>query len=157
MPKGNSEVYPTFLTCVWLFLLKYDLFCPKWSYQGQNYQNVPKNLNEKLWPYHLSCSFNSFLDDPANKVWIFGKFIFDLEAFCGFKFTGITVRHVISLKKNDGVISKYCCLISWSPICFPAILVSASAKIVGPSATVTYNSMRVSIPGKLLYKGKRFR
>ena len=27
--------------CV-IFLLSYDLFCPNWSYQGQNYQNLPQ-------------------------------------------------------------------------------------------------------------------
>ena len=27
--------------CV-IFLLNYDLICPNWSYQGQNYQNVPQ-------------------------------------------------------------------------------------------------------------------
>ena len=25
-----------------MFLLSYDLFCSNWSYQGQNYQNVPQ-------------------------------------------------------------------------------------------------------------------
>ena len=41
MPKGNSEVCPTFLICV-IYLLNYDLICLNWSYQGQNYQNVPQ-------------------------------------------------------------------------------------------------------------------
>ena len=157
MPKGNSEVCPTFLTCVWFFLLNYDLFCPNWSYQGQNYQNVPAYLNGKLWPYHLSCFIYSFLYDPANKAWLFENFVFDLEAFYSFKFTGILVRQIISLKKNGGAISKTCCLILWSPICTPLILVSAWVKMAGTSATVTYNGMRVCTSGELLYKGKRFR
>ena len=126
--------------CV-VFLLNYDLFCPNWSYQY---------LNGKLWPYHLSCFVNSFLYDPANKAWLFEKFIFELEAFYSFKITCILVRQVISLKKNGGVISKIYCLILWSPICTPLILVSASVKMAGTSATVTYNSMRVDTPGELL-------
>ena len=149
MPKGNSEVCPTFLICV-IFLLNYDLFCPNWSYQGQNYQNVPIYLNEKLRPYHLSCFINSFLYDPANKAWLFEKFIFELEASYSFKITCILVRQVISLKKIGGVISKIYCLILWSPICTPLILVSASVKMVSTSATVTYNSMRAYTPDKLL-------
>ena len=42
--------------------------------------------------------------------------------------TCILVRQVISLKRNGGVISKIYCLILWSPICTPLILVSTSAK-----------------------------
>ena len=64
--------------------------------------------------------------------------------------TCILVREVISLKTNGGVISKIYCLILWSPICTPLILVSASVKMTGTSATVTYNSMRVDTPGELL-------
>ena len=63
----------------------------------------------------------------------------------------------MSLKKNGGVISKIYCLILWSAICTHLILVSASVKMAGTSATVTYNSMRVCTSGELLYKGKRFR
>ena len=110
----------------------------------------PKYLNGKLWPYHSSCFINSFLYDPANKAWLFEKFIFELEAFYSFKITCILVRQVISLKKNGGVISKIYCLILWSPICTPLILVSASVKMESTLATVTYNSMWVYTPGKLL-------
>ena len=110
----------------------------------------PKYLNGKLWPYHSSCFINSFLYDPANKAWLFEKFIFELEASYSFKITCILVRQVISLKKIGGVISKIYCLILWSPICTPLILVSASVKMTGTSATVTYNSMRVDTPGELL-------
>ena len=117
----------------------------------------PKYLNGKLWPYHLSCFINSFLYDPVNKTWLFEKFIFDLEAFYSFKITCILIRQVISLKKNGGVISKFYCLILWSPICTPLILVSASVKMAGTSVTVIYHSMRVSTPGERLYKGKRFK
>ena len=110
----------------------------------------PKYFNGKLWPYHLSCFINSFLYDPANKAWLFEKFIFELEASYSFKITCILVRQVISLKKIGGVISKIYCLILWSPICTSLILVLASLKMAGTSATVAYNSMRVDTPGELL-------
>ena len=110
----------------------------------------PKYLNGKLWPYHLSCFINSFLYYPANKAWLFKKFIFELEAFYSFKVTCILVRQVISLQKNGDVISKIYYLILWSPICTPLTLVSASVKMAGTSARVTYNSMRVYTPGELL-------
>ena len=102
----------------------------------------PKYLNRKLRPYHLSCFIKSFLHDPTNKAWPFEKFIFELEVFYSFKITCILVRQVISLKKNGGVISKIYCLILWFPICTSLILVSASVKMTGTSATVPYNSMR---------------
>ena len=101
--------------------------------------------------------YQLFLCDPANKTWLFEKLIFELEAFYSFKITCILVIQVISLKKNGGVIGKTYCLILWSPICIPLILVSASVKIAGTSATVTYSSMRVCTSGELLYKGKRLR
>ena len=111
----------------------------------------PKYLNGKLWPYHLSCFINSFLYDQACKAWLFEKLVFELEASYSFKITCILVRQVISLKKIGGVISKIYCLILWSPICTPLVLVSASVKMAGTSATVTYNSiLRVDIPGELL-------
>ena len=117
----------------------------------------PKYLNGKLWPYHLSCFINSFLYDPANKAWLFEKFFFELEAFDSFKITCILVRQVISLKKNGGVISKIYCLIFGVLLCTPLILVLASVKMAGTSATVTYNSMRVCTPGELLYDDERFK
>ena len=101
--------------------------------------------------------YQLFLYDPANKTWLFEKLIFELEAFYSFKITCILVIQVISLKKNGGVIGKIYCLILWSPICTPLILVSASVKITSISAIVTCNSMRVCTPGEPLYKGKRFR
>ena len=84
------------------------------------------------------------------QTWLFEKFIFELEAFCSFKITCILVRQVISLMENGGVISKIYCLILWSPICTPLILVSASVKMAGTSATATYNIMGVETPGELL-------
>ena len=127
-----------------IFLLNYDLFCPNWSYQGQDYQNVPK-----IVPQWKIVTIPIALFYPANMAWLFEKFIFEVEAFYSFKITCILVRQV----KNGSVISKIYCLTLWSPICAPLILVSASVKMVGTSATVTCNSTRVDIPGELLLKG----
>ena len=137
--------------CVILFV-KLWLILSQLKLSRTELPNVPKYLNGKLWPYHLSCFINSFLYDSANKAWLFENFIFDLEAFYSFKFTGILVRQVISLKKNGGAISKIC-LILRSPICTSLILASASVKMAGTSATVTYNSMRVCTSGELRCKG----
>ena len=111
----------------------------------------PKYFNGKLWPYHLSCFINSFLYDSACKVWLF-----ELEASYSFKITCIWVRQVISLKIG-GVISKIYCLVSWSPICTPLILLSALMKMASTSTTVIYNSMREETLPNFLYKGKRIR
>ena len=101
---------------------------------------------------HTICSVLSilFLHAPDCKAWLFKKFIFELEASYSFKITCILVRQVISLKKNGGVISKIYCLVSWSPICTPLILLSALMKMASTSTTVIYNSMRVETPAKLL-------
>ena len=98
------------------------------------------------------CSVLSIpsLYDPAYKAWLFRKFIFELEASYSFKTTCILVRQVISLKKNDGFIGKIYCLISWSRICTPLILASASKKMASTSTKVIFNSMRVDTPGELL-------
>ena len=84
------------------------------------------------------------------KSWLFEKFIFELEASYSFKITCILVRQVISLKKIGGVISKIYCLVSWSPICTPLILLSALMKMASTSTTVIYNSMRVESTAKPL-------
>ena len=118
------------------FLLNYELFCPNRSYQDRITKMQPKYLNGKLWPYQLSCFIISFLHDPVNTTWFFKNFIFELEASYSFKITCILVRQLIPLTKNVGVIGKIYCLISWSPICTPLILVSASVKMAGTSATV---------------------
>ena len=54
------------------------------------------------------------------------KFIFELEVSHSFKITGKAGN---SLKKNGGVISKMYCLVSWSAICTPLILLSALMKM----------------------------
>ena len=98
----------------------------------------------------MSCFFNTFIYDLANKPWFSEKFIFEIETSCSFKITFTLVRQLIPLKKNGGVIGKIYCLISWSPICTPLILVSGSVKMEGASATVIDNSKRVDTPGELL-------
>ena len=105
----------------------------------------------------MTIPFVLFYQDPANTAWLFEKFLFELEAFYSFKITCILVRQVISLKKNGGVISKIYCLIFGVLLCTPLILVLASVKMAGTSATVTYNSMRVCTPGELLYDDERFK
>ena len=136
-------------SCVWFFLLNYELFCSNWSYQGQNYQNVTQIV--PLWKI-VTILFVLFYQSSCHTIC--PVFIwpnqYGLETFYSFKITCILVRHIISLKKNGGVISKIYYLILWSLICTPLILVSASVKMAGTSATVTYNSMTVDTPGELL-------
>ena len=100
---------------------------------------------------HAICPVLSILlYDLASKAWLFEKFTFELEASNSFKITCILVRQVISHKKIGGVISKTYCLVSWSSICTPLILVSSLMKMASTLTTVIYNSMRVETPGKLL-------
>ena len=100
---------------------------------------------------HTICPFLSilFYITQPNKAWLFEKFIFELEASYSFKTTCILVRQVITLKKSGGAISKIC-LISRSPICTLLILISASVKMAGTSATEVYNCMKVDTTGELL-------
>ena len=114
----------------------------------------PMYLNGKLWQYHLYFFIN-FLCDPAHKTCLFEKFIFELEASYSFKITWHLIKQVISLKKNRSLIGKICCLISWSSICIPLILVSASMKMASTSVAVIYNSMRVTFMTNSSYKGKK--
>ena len=109
----------------------------------------PKYLNGKFWPYHLPCFINSFSYSPANKTWLFVKFMFELEASYSFKITCILTKQVISFKKNGSVIRKIY-LISWFPVFTLLIFASASVKMAGTSAAVIYSSMWVSTPGELL-------
>ena len=95
------------------------------------------------------------LHDPVCKTWIFENFIFELEGSYSFKINCIRVRQVISLKKNAFVISKFSCLISWSSICTPLILVSTSLRMASNSVTLIYNSMRVDTVGKILKLGSK--
>ena len=126
-------------------------FAPIGGIKDKTTKMYAKYFNGKLWPYHLSCFINSFLNDPACKAWLFEKFIFELEASYSFKITCILVRQVISLKKNGGVINEIYCLVSLSPISNPLILVLALVKMASTSTTVIYNSMRVNTPWQTSY------
>ena len=113
-------------------------FVPIGVIKDKTTKMYPKYFNGKLWPYHLSCFINSFLYNPACKPWLFENLIFELEASYSFEITCILVRQVISFKKIGSVISKVYCLVSWSPICTPLILLSALMKMASTSATVIY-------------------
>ena len=125
-------------------------FVPIGVIKDRTTKMFPMYFNGKLWPYHLSCFLNSFLYDPTCRVWLFEKLTFELEASYCFKIICLLVRQVISLKKIGAVISKICCIVSWSPICTPLILLSSWMKMAGTSTTVIYNNMIVETPGKLL-------
>ena len=132
------------------FCLSMTYFVPVGVIKDRTTKMSLKYFNGKLWPEHLSSFINSFLYDLTCKTWLFKKFLFELEASYSFKITCILVRQVIALKKIGAVISKIYCLVSWSSICTPLILVSSLMKMASPSTTVTHNSMRVETPGKLL-------
>ena len=120
-------------------------------FSSQRELHFVPNIDFFLLNYDLFCPNWSY-------AWLFEKFIFELEASHSFKITWTLVRQVISLKKNGGVISIIYCLVLWSPIYTPLILVSALMKMASTSTTVIYNSMRVDTPGeRLIYKGKRIR
>ena len=109
-------------------------------------------FNGKLWPYYLPCFISYFLYDSTYKVWLFEKFMFELEAYYSFNITSALKRQVISLKKNGDVIRKIYCLISWSSICTPLVLVSASMKMAGTSAITLWEWTTLA---NVSYKGKR--
>ena len=96
-------------------------------------------------PFALFYQFH-FYYGPAHKAWLFEKFIFELVAPYSFKNPCILIREVISLKQNGGVINKIYCLILWSPICTPLILVSASMKMASASAAVICDSIKSEQP-----------
>ena len=106
--------------------------------------------NGKLWPDHLSCFVNLFLYDPANTAWLFEKFLFELEAFYGFKITCILVRQVIFLLKKwwryqQNLLFNF--MVSYLYLFNPCISISENGRYLSP---VTYNSMKVDTPGELL-------
>ena len=101
---------------------------------------------------HITCPGLSilFIYAPAHKAWIFEKFVFEREAFlCDFKIDCILVCQLISLNKEMVVSSgKFNIFKSWSHICTPLILVSASIKL-----QVHYSrnkTLRVDTPNVLL-------
>ena len=61
--------------CV-VFLLSYFLFCHNWSYQGQNYQNVPQTVPQwKIVTIPFVLFYQFALYDPANTACLFEKLI----------------------------------------------------------------------------------
>ena len=77
----------------------------------------------------------------AYKAWLFGKFIFELESSSySFKITCILLKQVISPKNIVMSSAKFTNLISWSPVCNPFILLSASMKLASTSAVTIYNT-----------------
>ena len=78
----------------------------------------------------------------AYKTWIFEKFIFELESSShSSKIICILVlRQVISPKEIVMSSPKFTHLISWSPICTPFVLLSASMKVESTSAALIYNT-----------------
>ena len=125
-------------------------FVPTGVINDKTIKMYPKYFNGKLWPCHLSCFINYLLYYSESKSWMFERFIFELEASYSFKITCILVRQVISLKKIGRALSKICCLVWWSPLCTPLILLSALMKVASTSTTVIYNSVSVKTPSKLL-------
>ena len=82
-----------------------------------------------------------FLYAPAYRAWLFEKFIFELNAFSySFKITYIALRQVIYPKKMVMPSAKFTNFISWSPICTPLILLSATMKLASTSAALNYNT-----------------
>ena len=88
-----------------------------------------------------------FLYATPHKVWLFEKLIFELEAFWdNSKINSVLVKQLKSLKKMVVSSAKFTILISWSPICIPLILVSASMKIASTSATIIHNNIESGQP-----------
>ena len=82
------------------FLLNYDLFCSKWSYEGQITKMYINYFIGKCDHTIFSCFIKFFLYDPAYKAWVFENSIFELEAFYSFKITCVLVMQVISFNKK---------------------------------------------------------
>ena len=135
--SSQRELHPV-LNFNFFLLLNYDLFCPNWSYQ-----NVLQVFQWKIVTIPLVLFYQFFF------IWLFEKFILELEVSYSFQIVCILVRQDISLKNNGGVIGKIC-LVSWSPICTLLILVSALMNTPSTSTTVVYSSMRVDTPRELL-------
>ena len=82
-----------------------------------------------------------FLYVTAYKAWLFEKFIFELESSsCCFKITCILLKKVISPQKIVISSVKLTNLISWSPICTPLILLSASMKLASTWPALIYDT-----------------
>ena len=146
--SSQIELHPApkidFFAKLWLIFSQLELW------RTELPKCTPSILMEKCDHTILPVLSALFLYDPACKAWLFEKFILELKASYSFKITCFLVRQAISLKKNAGIISKTDCLVSWSSIYTPLILVSPLVKRASISTTVIYNSMRVDTSAKLL-------
>ena len=85
-----------------------------------------------------------FLCAPAYRAWLFEKFIFELKAY-SFSFK-ITCILLISPEKMVMSSAKFTNLISWSPICTPLILLSASMKLASTWPALIYDTDQSGYP-----------
>ena len=91
-------------------------------------------------PFVVAYQFYFYMPQPIGLDFL-KRFIFELKAFSySFKITCILLRQVISPKKMVMSSAKFTNLISWSPICTPLILLSASMKLASTSAALIYNT-----------------
>ena len=105
------------------------------------------HFDKEFWPGHLSWFIISIFICHTHKVWLFEKFIFQLESFwVNYKFNSILVKQLKSLKKMVVSSAKFTILISWSPICIPLILVSSLMKIASTLTTIMYNNIESGQP-----------
>ena len=97
-------------------------------------------------PVFLFDHFYFYMQQPT-KAWLFETFIFELDyhwAILSLLFQRVLeslLKQVISLQKMVVLSAKFILLISWSSICIPWILLSASMKLAGTSVALMYNSI----------------
>ena len=91
-------------------------------------------------PFVVAYQFYFYMCQPIGLHFL-KRFIFELKAFSySFKITCILLRQIISPMKMVMSSAKFTNLISWSPICTPLILLSASMKLASTSAALVYNT-----------------
>ena len=114
------------VTCFFCHIL-----CPSCCYEARNEQDALQVFQCTVLSISFVLVYHFFFYRLVHKVWIFEKFVFELEAFsCVFKIDCILVFQLISTNKKMVVSSgKFNIFFSWSPICTPLILVLASMKI----------------------------
>ena len=115
-----------------VFLLTFNYFVPF----GVIENRFTKTNFKQYFSGNCGCSscpgwWILFLYAPPHKSLPFGKnYIWASLSFsCSLKTTCILLRQVISLKKMVVLWVKFTILISWSPICFPLILLSALMRL----------------------------
>ena len=130
------------------FLLTFNYFVPFGVIE-----NRFTKINFKY--FNGNCDYSScpgwwilFLYAPPHKGLAFWKnYLWTSLSFSySLKITCILLMQVISLKKMVVLWVKFTILISWSPICFPLILLSALMKLASTSTAILYNSMESRHP-----------